>query len=106
MQVITGELMEIIFQGKHTENEAIESLSSVIKLFKDRYHINQFREMHLVVTLVDRNGQDVELVDGETEQVYRYFEVYREGETVKPNKSKNAALKLVIDNTRENNPRP
>lgn len=93
--------MEIIFQGKHSEDEAIESLSSVIKLFKDRYHIKQFSEMHLVVTLVDENGEDVELVDGETEQVYRYFEVYREGQSVAPRRgNKNAALKLVIDNTK------
>lgn len=96
--------MEIIFQGKHTENEVIESISSVFKLFKDRYQIEQFREMHLVVTLVDENGQDVELVDGETDQVYRYFEVYREGQAVSPNRSKQSALKLVIDNTKNNFP--
>lgn len=95
--------MEIIFQGKHSEDEAIESLSSVIKLFKDRYHIKQFSEMHLVVTLVDENGEDVELVDGETEQVYRYFEVFREGQSVAPRQGqKNAAIKLVIDNTSGN----
>ncbi len=95
--------MEIIFQGKHSEDEAIESLSSVIKLFKDRYHIKQFSEMHLVVTLVDENGEDVELVDGETDQVYRYFEVFREGQSVAPRSGqKNAALKLIIDNTSGN----
>lgn len=106
--------MEIIFQGQSDGDEAIESLQSVIRLFKERYNIGHFREMHLSVTLVDDSGEDVELVDSKTENVYRIFEVYREtpasihhpikatsprtlgtgqGNEVKP------YLKLVIDNS-------
>ena len=97
-----GWIMEIIFQGGHDTDEATESLLSVIRLFQERYHIAQFREMHLSVTLVDEQGEDVELIDSETEEVYRIFEVYREGrdghKRVRP--SSRPALKLVIDNTR------
>jgi len=92
--------MEIIFHGRHDSAEAEESLLSVIRLFKDRYKIGQFREMHLSVTLVDEQGEDVELIDSETSEAYRIFEVHRQGQehtkvTGRPE------LKLVIDNTRK-----
>lgn len=91
--------MEIIFQGRHDSKEAVDSLESVIRLFKDRYHISQFREMHLSVTLVDGEGEDVELVDSETAEVYRIFEVCRNGHEMTRALGK-PKLKLVIDNTR------
>ena len=89
--------MDIIFKGSHDSDEAMKSLVGVIKLFCDRYHIHQFREMHLSVTLVDESGSDVELYDSETNQAYRIFEIYRQAQKterrmVRPN------LKLVIDN--------
>jgi len=91
--------MEIIFQGRHDSDEAAESLISIINLFKERYHIGQFREMHLSVTLVDASGEDVELVDTETAEAYRTFEVYRQGQE-KTQYIGRPTLKLVIDNTR------
>lgn len=92
--------MEIIFQGRHDSDEAAESLLSVIRLFKERYHIGQFREMHLSVTLVDDQGEDVELVDTETAEAYRTFEVYRQGHE-QARLAGRPGLKLVIDNTRK-----
>lgn len=91
--------MEIIFQGRQDSDEAMESLLSIIRLFKERYHIGQFREMHLSVTLVDEQGEDVELVDSETDEAYRIFEVCRRGNE-QTRVSGRPALKLVIDNTR------
>ena len=91
--------MEIIFEGKHDSAEAVESIEGVIRLFKERYHISQFREMHLTVTLVDERGDDVELVDSETAESYRTFEVYREGHELTRRRGL-PVLKLVVDNTR------
>lgn len=91
--------MDIIFQGKHNSEEAAESLLSVLRLFKERYKINYFREMHLTVTLVDDHGDDVELVDSETEKSYRSFEVYRSGHELQGAKGQ-PMLQLVVDNTR------
>jgi hypothetical protein len=91
--------MEIIFHGRHDSSEAAESLQGVIRLFKERYKIGKFREMHLSVTLVDEGGADVELVDTDTDNAYRIFEVYRQG-TEMVRGSGRPALKLVIDNTR------
>lgn len=91
--------MEIIFQGRHDSKEAEESILSILRLFKERYHIVQFREMHLSLTLMDDAGEDVELVDSETDETYRVFEVCRqEQEWVKG--CGRPKLKLVIDNTR------
>ena len=91
--------MEIIFDGKQETEEAVENIVAVLRLFKERYQIGQFREMHLSVTLVDEHGDDVELVDSETDQAYRIFEVRRQGnQLTKP--VKRPPLKLVIDNTR------
>ena len=89
--------MEIIFHGLHDSVDAVESLQGIIRLLNDRYHIAQFREMHLSVTLMDERGYDVELIDSETKQAYRVFEVYRQGnELVRP--SGRPALKLVTNN--------
>ena len=90
--------MEIIFQGKHDSEEAVESLMGIIRLFKERYHIGQFREMHLSVTLLDDEGEDVELIDSETAQAYRTFEVMSTHQKVTRGKGR-PVLKLVIDNT-------
>jgi hypothetical protein len=90
--------MDIIFTGKHTDKEAAESIERVLKLFKERYNISQFREIHLVVTLVDRQGDDVELIDSETQQAYRSFEVYRQGFELEQRIGV-PYLKLVVNNT-------
>ena len=90
--------MEIIFHGKHDSEEAAESLLSILRLFKERYHINSFRDMHLTLTLVDQHGDDVELINSDTAQVYRFFEVYRK-ESQKSQQTKEPLLHLVIDNT-------
>lgn len=90
--------MNIIFHGRHDEHDAVESLEGVFRLFQERYHISQFREMHLSVTLVDEAGEDVELVDSETDEAYRVFEVYRQGEILHQQRGR-PGLKLVIDNT-------
>lgn len=90
--------MDIIFQGRHDSNEASESLQSVIRLLKDRYHIDSFREIHLTLTLVDQVGEDVELVDSETNKPYRVLEVCRDYCEVSRRVGR-PGLKLVIDNT-------
>lgn len=92
--------MDIIFQGNHNSEEAAESLLHVLRLFKDRYKIGQFREMHLSFTLVDEQGDDVELIDSETAKAYRTFEVYRHGYEIAGRKG-SPMLQLVIDNTRK-----
>ena len=92
--------MEIIFDGRHDGIEASDTLLSVIKLFKERYQIGQFREIHLSLTLVDDAGEDVELVDSKTNKPYRVFEVYRDQKTYNFSRGrKQTSLKLVVDNT-------
>lgn len=93
--------MDIVFDGAHDDAEAAEQLISVIRLFKDRYHIGHFREMHLSVTLVDDEGEDVELMDSETGEIYRTFEVYPSGDALRTSRrAQSHRLKLIVDNTR------
>lgn len=93
--------MEIIFYGRHDSQEAVASLESIINLLKERYAIGQFREMHLSVTLMDETGVDVELVDSETNEAYRIFEVYRQGQE-NLRRATRPELKLVVNNPRRN----
>lgn len=92
--------MDIIFQGNYDNSEAAENLAGVLRLFQERYQISKFREMHLTVTLVDDHGNDVELIDNETGNIYRFFEVYRHDHELKTNKRTYPLLQLVVDNTR------
>jgi hypothetical protein len=91
--------MDIILNGQHDGLETIESLERVLLLFKERYSINDFREIHLTVTLVDEHGDEVELVDSESQRPYRVFEVYRSGQELKGQRGA-PLLHLVVDNTK------
>ncbi|AOW51220.1 TPA: hypothetical protein JBB06_06330 [Legionella pneumophila subsp. pneumophila] len=90
--------MDIILQGQHNAIETVKSLERVLKLFKERYQVDGFREIHLTVTLVDEQGDEVELVDSDTNQPYRIFEVYRKGYELAGRKGI-PMLQLVVDNT-------
>ena len=91
--------MEIIFQGNQSTEEAVQNLVSIVRLFRERYGIENFREMHLSLTLLDNEGEDVELVDNNTAEVFRVFEVYRTAqEAVIANPRAN--IRLVVDNTK------
>lgn len=93
--------MEIIFQGHHSIKEASDSLSSVLQLFEKRYDISAFCEMHLSVTLVDKQGYEVELVDSNNQKPYRIFEVYRSGKDVPVDVNRiKPVLSVVVDNTK------
>jgi hypothetical protein len=92
--------MDIIFQDLHTTKEAQDSLVGVLKTFKDKYQIAHVREMHLTITLVDSQGDDVELVDSETGELYRIFEVVRKNQALVAKRT-TPALQLVVDNTRK-----
>jgi hypothetical protein len=91
--------MDIIFDGKYDGAEAAENLKSIIRLFEERYHISRFREIHLSVTLMDEDGEDVELVDSDTSEVYRTLQVCRNSQAVNTSKRRHR-LSLVVDNTR------
>lgn len=91
--------MDIILQGQHNSKEIVESVKNVLKLFKERYQINDFCEIHLSVTLIDEQGDVVELIDSESNQVYRTFEVYRTGHEL-AGRQGIPMLQLVVDNTR------
>jgi hypothetical protein len=99
---IKERMMDIIFDGRHDSAEAEESLLSMIRLFRERYHITQFREMHLSLTLVDDRGDDVELIDSETEEAFRVFEVRKQGHEL-TRVSGRPSLKLIINNTKNGN---
>lgn len=90
--------MDIILQGQHNAEETVNSLERVLQLFKERYQVDGFREIHLTVTLVDAQGDEVELIDSESNQAYRVFEVYRKGYELAGRKGI-PMLQLVVDNT-------
>lgn len=93
--------MQVIFTGEQNSQEVVESLLSMVRLFKDRYGINNFRELKLSMVLMDEQGDDVELVDSRTGEVFRVFEVYKSGEAIKPISSIHSSpLQLVVDNTK------
>lgn len=92
--------MDIFLKGEHNNEEAAESLLSVLKLFQERYQITQFRHIHLSLVLVDKQGEEVELVDDQTNKVYRNFEVFRNKREL--SRMQNSPLQLVVDNTKNN----
>lgn len=105
--------MQIRFYGQHNCQELADSLLGILMLFKQRYGISNFRDLALSISLLDENGNDVELVDGVTAEVLNLFEIYKSAEAInsslKPTsknpktktKVKNTHLHLVVDNTKK-----
>ena len=96
--------MEIILEGSFDSEQTCANLSTVLQLFKDRYHIESFSEVHLHVTLLDGQGEEVELINSETNETYRVFEVRQQFQpTSAPSHRSRVGdngIHLVIDNTR------
>lgn len=92
--------MQIMFHGNQSAEEAAESILSILKLFKERYGIQNYREMHLNLTLMDTDGEDVELIDASTSEVLGVFEVYKSGEYRNAQNDDQPNLRLVVDNTK------
>ena len=94
--------MQVVFHGTHTAEEAAENLLSIIKLFRERYAISNYREICLDVTLRDENGDDVELVDASTSEVLGVFEVYKSTDMENDDEQDEeySPLRLVVDNTK------
>ena len=93
--------MRIVFKGEHTSEEAAESLLSILKLFRQNYGISNFREMDLEVTLLNSEGEDVELIDAVTSDVLGVFEVHQStSEEYELDRiADTPCLRLVVDNT-------
>ena len=92
--------MDIILNGKYSTQKTADNLKNILILFKNRYHIKAFREIRLSVTLVNSDGDDVELIDTDTEQVYRVLEIHQQNNVLPKHKRHiPSALHLAIDNT-------
>jgi hypothetical protein len=94
--------MQILFHGGQSSEEAADSVLSILKLFKERYGISNFRDVALNIVLVDENGDEVELVDGSTSEVLGIFEVYKSSNMPDADLPKGKGhLELVVDNTKK-----
>ena len=93
--------MQIYFHGHQSFEEAAESLLSIIKLFKERYAITNYRDIHLNITLVDEQGEDLELVDATTSEVLGVFEVHKNEEFEAKPAPEKSPVRLVVDNTKQ-----
>ncbi len=91
--------MDVILNGQYNMQKTAENIKNILILFNKRYHINKFREIHLSLTFVNDDGDDVELVDTETNQVYRFLEIYQQQPILHKRYHTPAGLQLVINNT-------
>lgn len=69
--------MKIKFQGAHKTDEVIDSLAAVLRLFEEQYGVGDFTEIKLNLTLVNDTGEEVELIDAGTSEVFDVLEVHK-----------------------------
>lgn len=93
--------MLVHFHGKQSIEQAAESLMSILKLFQERYGIENYREILLNITFTDEQGHDIELIDAKTAEVLGKFEVYQ---SITKSAS-SPKIRLVVDNTKAQNTR-
>jgi len=72
--------MKIKLKVQHSSAEVAASLLSLLKLFQERYEVDNFREIDLNLTLMNKEGEDVEIIDVSTSEVLDVFEVYKNSE--------------------------
>ena len=93
--------MIIHFDGTHDNKEVEEGLASMLQIFKERYQICRYREIHLNFTLVDEQGFDLELVNEATQEPLTQFNICTSDRVeVLASKPSATNLRLVVDNTR------
>lgn len=90
--------MDIVFRGRQTTEEALASLIGILNLFKERYGIENFCDIKLGLSLVDKQGDTVDLVDPVTSEVFATLEVYKSRQLFDAQQQKKH-LKLIVDNT-------
>jgi hypothetical protein len=91
--------MEIIFHGQQNWRKTQESILGIIQMLHDQYHIEELREIHLSLTLMDDEGFDVELIDTETHESYRIMEVFKDISDFQKIRQY-TPLTLIVDNTK------
>ncbi len=94
--------MKVLFKGKHTTSEAMDTVSNILKLFHESYGVSNIANMRLDLTLRDETGQEIELVDADTSEVLSTFEVFKhtpKGMMVHELPKQFGHLWLVVDNT-------
>ncbi len=69
--------MKIKFQGTHKTDEVIDSLAAVLRLFEEQYGVGNFNAIKLNLTLVNEEGEEVELIDAGTSEVFDVLEVHK-----------------------------
>jgi hypothetical protein len=76
--------MKIKFQGEHTSQEVVESLSAILQMLAEQYHIKDFSDIKLNMTLI-RSGEAVELMDPDTGEIFDILEVHKDMDSVEEN---------------------
>lgn len=69
--------MKIKFQGTHSGAEVVDSLSAILKLFEEQYGVTDFSEVKLNLSMVNSEGEEVELIDATTAEVFDVLEVHK-----------------------------
>ena len=74
--------MKIKFRGTHNAEEIVESLTAILQLFEEQYGVHDFSEIKMDMVLVNEQGEEVELIDSNTSEVFDILEVHKNAEEV------------------------
>ena len=85
--------MHIIFKGQQNIKETADLMKNMLYLLNEQYGVEGFNDAAMDLTLLNEQGEEVELLDTETSEVLTVLEIY-------PHDSKELDLRLVVDNTK------
>lgn len=69
--------MKIKFRGQHNAEEVVESLAAILNMFEEQYSVIEFNDIKISLTLVNDVGEEVELIDASTSEVFEMLEVHK-----------------------------
>jgi hypothetical protein len=73
-------MMKIKFRGQHNAEEVVESLAAIVRMFEEQYGVLDFDQIKVSMTLINDFGEEVELIDAGTSEIFEVLEVHKAGE--------------------------
>ncbi len=69
--------MKIKFRGQHSAEEVLESLAAIMRMFDEQYSVLHFNDIKISMTMINDAGEEVELIDASTSEVFEVLEVHK-----------------------------
>ena len=74
--------MKIRFKSAHDAEAIVESLAAILDMLKEQYGVSDYGDIKVNLTLMNHAGEEIELIDEHSGEVFDLLEVHKNLEEV------------------------